>query len=121
MPKKILVVDDEPDVLKVICYSLLKEGYVVLTAEHGKQAIETTKLERPDLILLDFLMPEMDGFEVCRRLKLDATLKAIPVILMTANKDTHLDKRFLPAAINDHIIKPFEAEELFAKVKKFIC
>src|SRR3989338_7223495 len=118
MSKKILIVDDEPDVLKVVQYSLLKEGYEIIMAENGKKALEMATLEMPDLILLDLMMPEMDGLEVCRRFQADENLKSIPVILMTANKAKSLDDKLLSVAIKDRIIKPFEAEEMFEKVKK---
>jgi CheY-like chemotaxis protein len=82
--------------------------------------LELTKLERPDLILLDFRMLEMDGLQVYQCLQVDKNLRSIPVIFMTASKDTNLDEKLLSITVNDRIIKPFEAEELFDKVKKII-
>jgi len=120
MPKKILVVDDEPDILKIVSFRLGRMGYKIFTAENGQRALEIVRDKKPDLILLDLALPIMDGYEVCRTLKSDEVLKKIPVILLTASQAGRIKEKTKGFKADDYIIKPFEAEELVEKVKKFI-
>jgi two-component system sensor histidine kinase/response regulator len=113
----ILVVDDISKNLQVVRTLLRKEGYRIVPATSGAQALERVRAETPDLILLDLMMPEMDGLEVCRRLKADSLTQAIPVIFLTAsNEMEHLVKGFEVGAV-DYVTKPFNAPELLARVR----
>ena len=114
---RVLVVDDIPKNLQVVGTMLRNEGYEVMGATSGADAIESVRAEVPDLILLDLMMPEMDGLEVCRRFKADATVRSIPIIFLTAsNEMEHLVKGFEAGAV-DYITKPFNAPELLARVR----
>lgn len=120
MPKKILVVDDEVDILKVVTFRLRKSGYEILTAVDGREGLELIRNERPDLILLDLRLPVIDGYEVCRQVKADEELKNIPVILLTASSAAKIIERTKEFKADDYIIKPFNPTELLEKVKKLI-
>jgi len=120
MPKKIVVVDDEPDIIKVVSFRLGKLGYKILTADTGGAALDLIRKEKPDLILLDLALPDMEGYEVCRRVKTDDALKHIPVVFITASQADRIREKQNGFPADDFIIKPFEPEELIAKVKKFI-
>jgi len=120
--KKILVVDDEPDILKVTSIRLKKLGYNVLTAVDGKEALDTIRSENPDLVLLDLVMPFMNGVEVCEQIKNDKTLKHIPIILFTASGNGVLTaEKIKKIGADDYIIKPFEPEELMGKVEGILA
>ena len=119
MPKKILVVDDEPDILKLTVVRLESLGYDVLVAETGEKALEVLKEETPDLILLDLLLPKMQGDAVCKKLKADPELKHIPIILFTASA-VRVPAKVGEIGADDFIVKPFEPDELLFKIKKFI-
>jgi len=120
--KKILVVDDEPDVLRVTSIRLKKLGYNVLTAAGGKEALDTMRSENPDLVLLDLVMPFMNGAEVCEQTKNDKTLKHIPIILFTASGNGAMTaEQIKKIGADDHIIKPFEPEELMSKIEGILA
>ncbi len=114
---KILCVDDEPLVLQMNGDTLRFHGYTVLTALDGPTALETAARERPALILLDIIMPGMDGFEVCRRLKVDPDLRDIPVIILTALTDTNLNVRAFEAGAELALRKPAEAGTLLRTIE----
>ncbi len=120
MAKRILVVDDEPDILQVTSFRLKKAGYEVLTAIDGREAMDLIKKEPLDLILLDLVLPQVTGYEVCKWVKADDKLKEIPVILFTASAVHDVTEKASQTGAQDYIVKPFEPEELLAKVKKFI-
>ncbi len=114
---RVLVVDDIPKNLQVVGTMLRNQGYEVMPAICGADALEGVRVQVPDLILLDLMMPEMDGFEVCRRLKADPAVASIPIIFLTAsNEMEHLVKGFEAGAV-DYITKPFNAPELLARVR----
>jgi two-component system cell cycle response regulator len=114
---KILVVDDLPSNLKVLRGLLKKSGYQLIFASSGRQCLDSIQKNRPDLILLDLMMPEMDGIEVCRRLKESPLTAEIPVIFLTAsNEIDHLMQAFDLGAV-DYITKPFRSSELLARIK----
>lgn len=117
--KRILIVDDELDILKVVRFRLIKMGYEILTAENGQEGLDQVKKFKPDLILADFSMPLMKGDELCRRIKSDSVTQHIPVIIMTASTRGADDALHLIGA-DDKILKPFEPEELFTKINKLI-
>jgi len=114
---RILVVDDESDILTLLEYNLKKAGFQVLQAKDGPEAIEAARTHRPDLVLLDIMLPDMEGTEVLKRLKsLDAT-RAIPVIMLTA-KGEEIDKIIgFELGAEDYITKPFSPRELILRVK----
>jgi DNA-binding response OmpR family regulator len=118
MPQEtILVVDDSPDYLGALFKSLETAGFKVLVNTSAESALETIGQVRPDLILLDILMPGMDGFEFCRRLKADETTKDIPVIFMTALSESVDEVKGLELGAVDYIAKPFQIETVLARVK----
>lgn len=117
--KTILIADDEPDVLKVLRFRLTKRGYNVLTAVNGKEALDLAREKRPDLLIVDYRMPVMDGEELCRKLKDDDELKRIPVIFITAAAESISDQQWNSIPADDYIIKPFEPEDLLEKVRRF--
>ena len=119
-PGKVLVVDDTPDNLDMLMMLLETQGYQVFQAKNGKRAIEVAHQERPDMVLLDVMMPGIDGFETCQRLKESEVTKHIPVIFMTALSDTeHKIKGFQIGAV-DYISKPFQHQEVLARVKTHV-
>ncbi len=115
--EEILVVDDTPASLRLLTELLTQHGYHVRPAEDGALALESVAAKTPDLILLDVSMPSMDGYEVCRRLKADEKSSRIPVIFISAFGDTRQKVTGFEAGGIDYITKPFEAEEVLARVR----
>lgn len=115
--RTILIVDDTPANLSVVVDHLEDQGLTVAVAQGGEEALKRAAFIRPDLILLDVMMPGIDGFETCRRLKADETTRAIPVIFMTALADIHDKVQAFAAGGVDYVSKPFQIEELLARVK----
>lgn len=114
LKNKVLVVDDEINIVNIISYNLKKEGYDVYTANDGEKGLELAKTVQPDLILLDIMMPGMDGFEVCRKVR---TTLNMPIIMLTARAD-EVDKVVgLEMGADDYVTKPFSNIELMARVK----
>lgn len=118
--KKILVVDDEPGSLELMQTILEHEGYDVINTQDGKQALDATS-QNPDLILLDIRMPgEMDGIDVCKRIKEDSKLKSIPIIFFSAKVlDHHIEEGF-QAGGDEYITKPFNSAELLKIIDKYV-
>jgi len=117
---KILVVDDDPDTREILDARLKACGYDVLLASEGFKALEIIRENRPDLILLDVMMPEIDGFTVCKFLKDKEETKDIPVIFLTAKDQLQdVDKGFKSGG-DDYVIKPINWERLLPKIKKFL-
>lgn len=111
---KILVVDDEASIVNIISYNLKKEGYEVITASDGEMGYEMASSQGPDLVLLDIMMPGMDGYEVCRKLREKSN---VPIIMLTARAD-EVDKVLgLEMGADDYVTKPFGSRELMARVK----
>jgi DNA-binding response OmpR family regulator len=116
-PKKILVVDDEPDVASLLTLLLKSQGYNVVSAGDGQEALEKARSEQPDLILLDVMLPKMDGYKVARMLKFDENFSSIPIIMLTA-KVQEKDKQIgMEMGADDYVTKPFDTAALLAKVK----
>ena len=112
--KKILVVDDEKPISDIISFSLENEGYAIEKAYDGEQALEVFEKSQPDLVILDLMLPKMDGLEVCREIRKQS---AVPVIMLTA-KDSEIDKVLgLELGADDYVTKPFSNRELIARVK----
>ena len=112
--KVILVVDDEPRYLRLVEVNLVTDGYAVQTATDGKQAVESVAANQPDLILLDIMMPVMDGFTACERIR---EFSSVPIIIVTAKGEERDRVRGLDAGADDYIVKPFSAQELLARVR----
>ena len=115
--ERILVVDDEPDILSVLVYHLSREGYRVATAVNGPGALSTAESERPDLIILDLMLPGMDGYQVLRDLRAEEATRQIPVILLTARREEEERIRGFETGADDYITKPFSARELILRVQ----
>lgn len=117
MKEKILIVDDEKDIVRMLDYNLKKEGYRVISAYDGEDAIDLAHREHPDLILLDLMLPGMGGLEVCKSLKKEEKTSAIPIIMLTA-KTQETDKIVgLELGADDYMTKPFSPKELIARIK----
>ena len=117
---KILIVDDEIDTLLPLKRSLEVEDYIVVGASNGKEALIKARTEIPDLILLDLMMPEMDGYEVCAKLKKDELTKNIPVIILTAKDSVREKVKGLDIGADDYVTKPFHLNELKARIKSVL-
>ncbi|WP_092471207.1 response regulator transcription factor [Desulfotruncus arcticus] len=114
---RILVVDDEKNIIELLRFNLEREGLEVIAAYDGQQAVEQARTEKPDLIILDIMLPLMDGLEVCRQLNQQAETRNIPVIMLSAKGD-ELDKILgLEIGADDYVTKPFSPRELVARVK----
>ncbi|MFA6349553.1 MAG: response regulator [Candidatus Omnitrophota bacterium] len=120
MKNIILLVDDEPDILKVVVSRLQNSGYKVLTAVDAEAAIVQLQKNIPDLILLDLILPKMQGDELCRMLKSDSKYRAIPIILFTASV-IRIPEIVQDAGADDYVVKPFDSRELLDKIQKFIA
>ncbi|MBC7814209.1 MAG: hybrid sensor histidine kinase/response regulator [Burkholderiales bacterium] len=116
MKKTVVIVDDTPENLRLLAQILSEQGYRVRSAPNGERAIATIQKERPDLILLDIVMPEMDGFEVCRWLKEDERFKDIPIIFISALNEVFDKVAAFSIGAVDYITKPFQIEEVLARV-----
>jgi DNA-binding response OmpR family regulator len=119
--KKVLVVDDSPTAMFMVTTILKREPYDLVKAHDGQQAIEVAAAERPDLILMDVVMPRKTGFEACRELKQREDTKSIPVILVTTRGDGENVEAGFESGCNDYITKPINAQELLAKVRDHIA
>jgi two-component system alkaline phosphatase synthesis response regulator PhoP len=117
---KILVVDDEIYIVHILDFSLGMEGYEVLTALDGEQALEKARAEHPDLIVLDIMMPKLDGYETCKLLKADTNTKDIPVILLSA-KGRNVDQKIgFEVGADDYITKPFSPRKLVERINAIL-
>ncbi len=120
MEKTILVVDDEQDIVDLISYNLSKEGYRVVTASNGTQAVERSVAEKPDLVVLDIMMPGMDGFEVCRAIRENPATAGIAIMFLTA-KSGEIDQILgLELGADDYLQKPISPRVLIARVKTIL-
>jgi DNA-binding response OmpR family regulator len=118
--KKILVVDDQVDLVKTIQFALELEQYEVLVSYNGEDALNQARRENPDLILLDIMLPKLDGYKVCRLLKFDEQFKHIPILMLTA-KTQEKDKILgVETGADEYITKPFDIDELIGKVKAYL-
>ena len=121
MKPKILVVDDEPDALEVLGFTLKEAGYLPIFAKDGGRAITATRDERPALIVLDLMLPEVDGLEVCKILRRDLATSMIPIIMLTA-KAAEMDRVIgLELGADDYVTKPFSPRELVLRIKKLLA
>jgi adenylate cyclase len=119
-PPQILIVDDNPENLDILEARLASHGYDILTARDGEEALATAREKRPDLILLDIMMPKLDGIEVCRRLKADRSLPFMPIIMVTAKADSKDIVRGLEAGGDEYLTKPVDQAALVARIKSML-
>lgn len=117
---KILLVDDEPDILEIIGYNLKNEGYQVLIAENGFEAIKMAKKHTPNLILLDIMMPEMDGIEACEKIRTIKSLENVVISFLTARSEDYSQVAGFEAGADDYITKPIKPKVLVSKVKSLL-
>src|SRR3990167_7164432 len=118
--EKILLVDDENDILEFVSYNLSKEGFQVLTCNNGKEAIQLAKKENPDLIILDVMMPEMDGIETCHELRSIDKLKDTLIIFLSARGEDYSQVAGFDAGADDYISKPIKPRLLVSRVKAIL-
>jgi phosphate regulon transcriptional regulator PhoB len=115
--KKILVVDDEKDIVELISYNLEQEGFAVIKAYDGQMAWERVKTAKPDLVVLDLMIPGIHGLEVCKLIRRDAATETLPIIMLTAKSD-QVDKILgLELGADDYVTKPFNVRELIARIR----
>ena len=117
---KVLIVDDEKNIVEAVKYNLEKDGYRTLVAHDGARALELARRELPDLVLLDWMLPELDGLEVCRLLKHEDKTKHIPIIMLTVKSDETDKVLGLEMGADDYVTKPFSPRELVARVKALL-
>jgi len=114
---KILVIEDEPDILEVLQYNLEREGHKVIACRNGEQGLSRIRTDNPDLVILDLMLPGMDGVEVCRQVKSDPVTRGIPIIMVTAKAEESDIVLGLGIGADDYLAKPFSPRELVARVK----
>lgn len=118
--ERILVIEDEADILEALTWTLTREGFRVSGAKDGEEGLARARGDFPDLILLDLMLPKIDGLEICRRVKSDPNLRTIPVIIVTAKGEVDDVVKGLEAGADDYIAKPFANKELLARIKAVI-
>ena len=117
---KIVVIEDEVDILEVINYNLSKEGFDVCSALDGEEGLALIKKEAPDLVLLDLMLPGLDGIEICRKLKTDYSTHSIPIIMVTAKGEESDIVLGLGMGADDYMVKPFRPRELMARIRSVL-
>jgi phosphate regulon transcriptional regulator PhoB len=117
MSSRVLIVEDEPDIRDLVVHHLKREGYQVSAASSGEEALRQVQAAPPDLVLLDLMMPAMDGLEVCRRLRQDPATASLPIVMLTAKGDEVDRVLGLEIGADDYIVKPFSPKELLARVR----
>lgn len=118
--QKVLLVEDEKNIILGVKTCLEVANYHVIVVEDGEKAIETAVEEKPDLILLDLMLPKIDGFTVCRELKSKEETKNIPIVVLTAKVEEESRRQAMEAGADSYMTKPFRPEELWQEIKKFI-
>ena len=119
-PKKVLIVDDEADMREVFSIRLEINNFEVITAKDGEEGLEKAKKEKPDLIVLDLMMPKINGFEVCRMLKFDDNYKAIPIIILSALGQQFDREKAVQCGADAYFIKPFDLNLLVTKIESML-
>jgi DNA-binding response OmpR family regulator len=118
--KKILVVDDEVDLVETLRFPLEMEGFQVLVSYNGEDALNQARKENPDLVLLDVMLPKLDGYKVCRLLKFDERYKHIPILMLTAKTQEKDKLTGVETGADEYITKPFDIDQLMEKVKAYL-
>jgi two-component system alkaline phosphatase synthesis response regulator PhoP len=117
MPGTITIIEDESNIVELVKYNLDREGYHTISANNGRKGLELVRQELPDLVILDLMMPEMDGITVCKQLRADAQTKSIPIIILTAKSEEADRVLGLEMGADDYVTKPFSPRELVARVR----
>jgi CheY-like chemotaxis protein len=117
----VLVVEDDPDLRRILCLQLAKAGYATVEAENGKEGFEQAKQTSPDLILLDLMMPELDGFQVLKRIKSLDALTDIPVLILTASHDDHHRRKSVSHMANGFMTKPYTVDQLREEIGRLLA
>lgn len=120
MPHTILVADDEPALLRLMEFVLAKQGHTLITATNGEEALAEARRQRPDLIVLDIMMPRMDGYQVAEAIRADDDLKGTPIIMLSAKAQDEDIARGLEAGVDQYVTKPFSPDELTALVTNYL-
>jgi two-component system phosphate regulon response regulator PhoB len=120
MAKTVLVIDDEPELVRLLDYNLTRAGYLALTARDGEKGLAAARQHRPDLVLLDVMMPGLDGWEVCKRLRADPATASVPLLMLTAKAEEGDRVLGLELGADDYVVKPFGVKELLARVKALL-
>lgn len=120
MRKKILVVEDDNDIVELLCFNLKKAGFAIGTANDGIEALKKARSVCPDLILLDLMLPEMDGYAVCETLRRDPATASIPIIMVTALSGELARMAGLESGANEFITKPFNLKQLLGRIQSFL-
>ena len=120
MAKNIIIAEDEEHIGKLITFKLQKEGYTVIWERDGSSALEAIKNEKPDLVLLDVMMPQINGFEVLKKIKQDEELKDIPVVMLTSKGQESDIVSAIDCGAADYIVKPFRPAELLVRIKRLL-
>lgn len=120
MSKKVLIVDDEPNIAISVDFLMRREGFEVLVAHDGEEGLARIRADRPDLVLLDVMMPKLDGFEVCKAVRADPALAGVRILMLTAKGRAQEITKGLALGAEAYIPKPFSTRELVAKVKELL-
>ena len=120
MGRKILITEDSPTILEILKSVLVEEGYEVIAATDGQQALELARAGKPDLIILDLLLPKVDGYKVCRMLKFDEKYKNIPIIMLTSRTNESDEKLGREVGADAYIRKPFQPEMIIDQIRKLL-
>jgi len=118
--KRILVVDDEEDILNILRFRLEANNYEVLVASDGQEGLNKARSEKPDLMILDLMLPKLDGYKVCRMLKFDEAYKSMPIIIFTARAQKKDEELSMEMGADAYISKPFEPEILLSRMKELL-
>jgi len=118
---RILIVDDEPNIVLALELLMKREGYEIHTVDDGQKALDAVKEFRPDLIILDIMMPKMDGYEVCQLIRADASLKDVYIIMLTAKGREVEKEKGMALGADYYITKPFSTREVMMRVKEFLA
>ncbi len=120
MAKRILIIEDYPHIVDILRMRLESSGYEVLAAYDGKEGLQKAREEQPDLIILDIMLPKLNGFKVCRLLKFDAKYKHIPIFMLTSRKKSSDIETGKETGADEYIVKPYEIGELMALIERYI-
>ena len=119
--RRVLLVDDEPSIVKMVGKRLEVEGFDVLLAMDGQEALAKARNENPDLIILDLMLPKLNGYEVCTMLKQDTRYQRIPIMMFTAKAQARDEKLGMECGADDYLRKPFQAKEMLEKVRRLLA
>ncbi|MDB3904679.1 phosphate regulon transcriptional regulator PhoB [Candidatus Pelagibacter sp.] len=117
MNGKIFIIEDEPSIIQLVQYNLEKEGLIVSSATNGNEGLKELKKFKPNLLLLDWMLPDFSGIEICKNIRKDSNFKNLPIIMLTAKGEEEDKIKGLDSGVDDYLTKPFSFNELFARIK----